>query len=296
MNYYSFHIGDYASATRHLSWIEDAAYRRLLDVYYVHETPLPADLRKTYRLVLASTDEQREAVDIVLGEFFTLTDEGYRHDRCDAEIWLANDKKNKASQSAQERWRIAREKELALQLENARNADAMRTHQIDHANASETTCEGNAPNPNPNPNKKQNPHAQAREAASPDGFAEFWLSYPKKVGKGAAEAAWKKLHPPTSVVIAAIAAQRNCDQWRRDGGQYVPNPATWLNQRRWEDGAEATIPVSADGKPYRDPMIYGFDTANGDPLPDGWILPPTGETRYMPGFGWVLSPPRRVAA
>jgi len=135
VNYYSFHIGDYASATRNLSWIEDAAYRRLLDVYYVHETPLPADLRKTYRLVLASTDEQREAVDIVLGEFFTLTDEGYRHDRCDAEIWLANDKKNKASQSAQERWRIAREKELALQLENERNADAMRTHQIDNADA-----------------------------------------------------------------------------------------------------------------------------------------------------------------
>ena len=41
MNFYPFHIGDYASATRHLTWIEDAAYRRLLDVYYVKEGPLP---------------------------------------------------------------------------------------------------------------------------------------------------------------------------------------------------------------------------------------------------------------
>ena len=79
MNYYPFHIGDYASATRHLSWVEDAAYRRLLDVYYVREEPLPVDVRQVYRLVVASTDEQREAVDVVLGEFFKLTEDGYRH-------------------------------------------------------------------------------------------------------------------------------------------------------------------------------------------------------------------------
>ena len=45
MNYYAFHIGDYASATRHLSWIEDAAYRRLIDCYYVREVPFPTDKR-----------------------------------------------------------------------------------------------------------------------------------------------------------------------------------------------------------------------------------------------------------
>ena len=40
MNYYPFHIGDYLSATRHLSWEEDAAYRRLLDTYYTTEKPV----------------------------------------------------------------------------------------------------------------------------------------------------------------------------------------------------------------------------------------------------------------
>lgn len=239
MNFYPFHIGDYASATRHLSWIEDAAYRRILDVYYVREEPLPIDHRQVYRLVVASTDEQREAVDVVLSEFFKLTPEGYRHNRCDAEIHDANDKKNKASQSAQERWRIARERELALQSESERNAVVMRTHMRTHekddANACKTPCEGNAPNPNPKVNRK--PPALAREAASPDGFAEFWLAYPKKVGKGAAEASWKKTRPPKAAVMDAIANQRNSEQWRRDGGQYIPNPATWLNQRRWEDGA-----------------------------------------------------------
>jgi uncharacterized protein YdaU (DUF1376 family) len=81
MNFYPFHIGDYASATRHLSWLEDAAYRRLLDMYYVREEPFPLDRRQVYRLVVASTTEQREAVDQVLAEFFTETEFGYLHDR-----------------------------------------------------------------------------------------------------------------------------------------------------------------------------------------------------------------------
>ena len=42
MNYYPFHIGDYASHTRHLTLMEDLAYRRLLDLYYLHERPLNA--------------------------------------------------------------------------------------------------------------------------------------------------------------------------------------------------------------------------------------------------------------
>ena len=66
---------------------------------------------------------------------------------------------------------------------------------------------------------------------------------------------------------------------------------TWLNNAvQFGSGAKASTPATAEGKPIRDPMIFGFDVANGDPLPDGWTLPPTGETRYMPGIGWVLSP------
>ncbi len=97
MNFYPFHIGDYASATRHLTWMEDCAYRRLIDCYYTREVPFPADKKSIYRLVVATTEEQREAVDTMLDEFFTLTESGYVHHRCDAEIRSANDKKEKAS-------------------------------------------------------------------------------------------------------------------------------------------------------------------------------------------------------
>lgn len=71
-----------------------------------------------------------------------------------------------------------------------------------------------------------------------DRFAVFWKAYPRKVGKGAAEKAFSKLKVTGSMLesmIEAIEAQKQSMQWRRDGGQYIPHPATWLNQHRWED-------------------------------------------------------------
>lgn len=73
-----------------------------------------------------------------------------------------------------------------------------------------------------------------------DGFAAFWAAYPKKAGKAAALKAWNKLAP--DVVLQeqmgkALEVQKQSQQWRKDGGQYIPMPATWLNGRRWEDEA-----------------------------------------------------------
>ena len=86
MNYYRHHIGDYDSHTAHLTWLEDAAYRRLLCLYYRKEQPIPADLDKACRLVRAVSKAEREAVSTVLREFFTLTDEGWVNKRCDTEV------------------------------------------------------------------------------------------------------------------------------------------------------------------------------------------------------------------
>ena len=69
-------------------------------------------------------------------------------------------------------------------------------------------------------------------------FQEFWKVYPKKIGKGAALKAWKKLKPSRELqtrMSSAIADQRQSDQWRKGDGQFIPNPSTWLNQGRWDD-------------------------------------------------------------
>ena len=86
MNFYPHHIGDYLTATAHLTWLEDAAYRRLLDVYYSREAKIPLDVGQACRLVRAASKDEKQAVETVLKEFFTQTEEGWSHTRCDAEI------------------------------------------------------------------------------------------------------------------------------------------------------------------------------------------------------------------
>ncbi|MFM2345368.1 MAG: hypothetical protein RL654_121 [Pseudomonadota bacterium] len=91
MRKFDHHIGDYSAATGHLSWLEDAAYHRLLRHYYLTELPLPVDHVQLYRITRARSKAERLAVDSVMVEFFYVDADGeggecYRHDRCDAEI------------------------------------------------------------------------------------------------------------------------------------------------------------------------------------------------------------------
>lgn len=82
-------------------------------------------------------------------------------------------------------------------------------------------------------------------------FLEFWQVYPKKVGKGAAEKAFKKTSPTQELfltILEAVKAQCQCEQWVKDNGQFIPNPATWLNQRRWEDDVQPAQSTSAQSK------------------------------------------------
>jgi len=86
MNYFEHHIGDYAEATAHLTFVEDAAYSRMIRKYYAQEKPLPADVKAVQRLVGARAKEEREAVATVLEEFFVLAEDGWHNARCDSEI------------------------------------------------------------------------------------------------------------------------------------------------------------------------------------------------------------------
>lgn len=71
-----------------------------------------------------------------------------------------------------------------------------------------------------------------------DAFDRFWKLYPRKAAKQDAIKAWKKLNPGpelVDVICAAVTQSRKTVQWKREGGQFVPYPATYLNGRRWED-------------------------------------------------------------
>lgn len=106
-------------------------------------------------------------------------------------------------------------------------------------NADEITCmQVNADAPviqsESNPNPKPNPNPNARAEL----FARFWDSYPKKKAKQDAQKAWDKLKPDedlSETIIAAVYRLAATQDWTKDGGRYVPYPATFLNGRRWED-------------------------------------------------------------
>ena len=82
----------------------------------------------------------------------------------------------------------------------------------------------------------------------PPGFDAFWSAYPRKVGKDAAARAFAKRRVDASLLaslLVAIEAQRNGEQWRKDGGQFIPHPATWLNEGRWQDETPGVATVDA---------------------------------------------------
>jgi hypothetical protein len=71
-----------------------------------------------------------------------------------------------------------------------------------------------------------------------ESFAEFWKSYPRREAKKVAFKVWLKLKPDAELldrILTALEWQREKPQWTKDGGQYVPLPASWLNGERWTD-------------------------------------------------------------
>lgn len=76
-------------------------------------------------------------------------------------------------------------------------------------------------------------------------FKKFWEEYPKKVSKGNAEK-WFKKHKPTNelvdLMIEKIKQLKETEQWKKDKGQFIPYPATWLNAKGWEDEILETKP------------------------------------------------------
>ena len=196
MNYYPFHLGDYAAHTAHLEPMEDLAYRRMLDVYYMREGPLPSNAAECARLVRLRANVAD--VEAVLNEFFTLTGDGWRHFRCDEEIERMQHKQAMARASA-------------VASVNARKAKAQpslgeRETGVERTLSDRTTdVELPTPTPTPTPTPVQDmggeppkPPARAKPpkaALDEAGMAEFeaaWAEYPKRPGNSKAEAlkAW----------------------------------------------------------------------------------------------------------
>jgi uncharacterized protein YdaU (DUF1376 family) len=165
MHYCNWHVGDYASHTGHLTPIEDLAYRRILDLYYLHERPLngcSTDVARAIRL----REHERE-VDAVLREFFQFEEgRGWVNDRAEREIKETNDRRKTAAKAGRASGKARRGSA------NGRSTGVER-----NGNTSATNVEPpNLQSPITNPSTPQPPAeravargADASQIAEPDG-------------------------------------------------------------------------------------------------------------------------------
>ena len=82
----------------------------------------------------------------------------------------------------------------------------------------------------------------------------FWNTYPRKVGKQECLKIWlnskkKKERPSINNIVKTLKIQKASEDWIKENGKYIPNPATWLNQGRWDDELREIQPEHNGIKP-----------------------------------------------
>lgn len=106
------------------------------------------------------------------------------------------------------------------------------------------------------------------------GWEEFWAAYPRKESKKDAKAAFRqtrKVRPPLPQLLAALRAFCKSDNWQREGGRFVPYPASWLRKERWRDmepAAELEAAPSAS-VPSEDQWRRALVALIAEKYPDG---------------------------
>lgn len=130
-------------------------------------------------------------------------------------------------------------------------------------NASRTRPLERVPNGEPNQTKPSIENPSDSLSASARRFDAFWTAYPRKTGKDAARKAFERRKVTDALLasmLEAIAEQSRSKQWQDDGGRYIPHPATWLNQGRWQDEAPKTGP-----RPIGGARLWSWDDCPHEP-------------------------------
>lgn len=152
MNFYKHHIGDYDQATRHLSFLEDAAYCRLLRKYFAEEKSICGDIDKVQKLIGARTRAEKDAVVSVLNEFFILESDGWHNKRADEELAKASaqaaaNQKTALDREAKKRARLDHEQSTNRGQSN--DADSTRNDHESWSGVQHESCSSREPSQTP---------------------------------------------------------------------------------------------------------------------------------------------------
>ncbi|MGP8165525.1 MAG: YdaU family protein [Steroidobacteraceae bacterium] len=236
MNYYEHHIGDYAEATAHLTFIEDGAYSRLIRKCYATERLLPADLKEVQRLAGCRTTQERQAVERVLKEFFVLQDDGWHQHRCDEEIERYQAKSRSAKANALARWSRSERNATASSphMRNGCDGNATASDSHDIRNALQSP-DSSPQSPDTNPRKDPTARRKSPRPESAPEFLEFKAAYPKRAGDQgwskalrAAHARIAEGHSWPEMVAGATRYSAFVRSSGKEGSEYVKQASTFL--------------------------------------------------------------------
>ena len=196
-------------------------------MYYDTEQPLPADdFERLARRVMASTDEEKEALTFVLGEFFERTGNVYTHDFCDEVIETYHAFKANKSRAGKASAEARRKKSEERKTKRRMASEGERT-------GVQQVLDSVATEPQQTPTNHK-PITNNQEPLTNKDFEKFYAKYPNKVKKERALKAWLKHNPDINVVLKALEYQTSNDRRFREK-EFTPHPASWLNDKEWEN-------------------------------------------------------------
>ena len=135
-----------------------------------------------------------------------------------------------------------------------------------------SACDSTQYSPNDH-DQQEKPRKPFRTIKQQQRFDAFWEAYPRKRSKGQAEKTWVKLNPDDNLLKEILAGLENAKRsvdWQKDGGKFIPYPATWLNAKGWEDEYEEARSngkdrrYSAAGNETGEFKLSGFQMAGED--------------------------------
>jgi uncharacterized protein YdaU (DUF1376 family) len=231
MHYYTFNIGDYMRDTAHLDEMEDLAYRRMLDLCYLKESPLPSSIPEIAKLIRMRTHS--ESIANVLQEFFVLTESGYQNSKVGTVLNKIYDKSAKAKSSAEKRWENQKHK----------NANGMRTHSDGNANGMLpiTQLPSDLLPINNIDDSEESPINNLQEEL----FEKFWAVYRKQQSQGKAKAKsafmsfmrGKSENKMRYWMNLMLSYYMFCLESNVFGFEAL-HASTFINKKRWEDNPE----------------------------------------------------------
>ncbi len=235
-----FYTTDFLANTYHLTDKQVGMFVRLLCMQHIHGRICPDDMPDS------SDRESKRVIDM-----FLCDEGGYYNKQMEEEIqkrqsFCKSRQVNRTKSVSKKKDDLAQEAEQEIVEEAVQEAleeaeqeivqEAVQEAMQETVKAPELDIDSTAEKSTPKP-KKQLSSAQ-KEMELRAEFERFWKAYPKKVAKSYCERIFLKMKPTPELckrIFEAVEKQKKGDAWRKDGGKYIPNPSTWLNQERWLD-------------------------------------------------------------